>query len=121
MLEKVQRHVTHMVSSLRNLPDEERLRALGLPSLCYRRKRGDMILVYQIFRLIDVNPSIFFSPALIDITRGHSYKIFKPHTGCSSRLHFFSNRVINDWNNLPYTVINVPTISSSKSLLADEH
>ena len=78
-----------------------------------------MILVYQIFHgLIDVNPS--FLPALTDITQGHNYKIFKPHTNCSSRSRFFSNRVINDWNNLLYTVINAPTISSFKFLL-DEH
>ena len=42
MLKKVQKRVTRMVSSLRNLPYEERLRTLGLPSLCYRCKRGDM-------------------------------------------------------------------------------
>ena len=60
MLEKVQRCATRMFSNLRNLPYEE-LRALSLPSLCYRRKRGGMILVYQIFHdLIVVNPSILF-------------------------------------------------------------
>ena len=80
-----------------------------------------MILVYQIFHgLIVVNPQIFFSTALTDITRSHNYKIFSPHTGCSSRSRFISNRVINDWKNLPYTVISAPTISSFKSLL-DEH
>ena len=47
MLEKVQRCAIHMVSSLRNLPYKEWLRALGLPSLCYRCKRRD--LVYQFF------------------------------------------------------------------------
>ena len=114
MLEKVQRCATCMVSSLRNLPYEEQLRALGLPSLCYCHKRG----VYQIFHgLIDVNPSIFFSPTLTDITH---YKIFKIHTSCSLRSRFFSNRVINDWNNLSYTIIDAPTITSFKSLL-DEH
>ena len=47
---------------------------LKLPSLYYRRKeRGDMILVYQILhRLIDINPSIFFTPATISKTRGHA-------------------------------------------------
>ena len=49
MIEKVQKRATRMISSLKTLPYEERLRALNLPSLYYHRKRGDMILVYQIF------------------------------------------------------------------------
>ena len=62
MIKKVQKRATQMVSSLRNLPYEERLRALDLPSLYFHRKREDMIPVYQIFHgLIYVNPLTFFS------------------------------------------------------------
>ena len=80
-IEKVQRRATKLVTSIRNLPYNERLSILKLPSLYYRRRRGDMILVYQIFHgLIDINPSIFFASATISTTRGHNYKIFKPHS-----------------------------------------
>ena len=121
MIEKVQKRATRMVSSIRNLPYEERLRALNLPSLYYRRKRGDMILVYQIFHgLINVNPLNFFPPASTDFTRGHNYKIFKSHTRCCTRSRFFSNRIINDWNSLPFSIVNASSINSFKSLL-DEH
>ena len=37
-----------MVKNLRHLPYPERLRRLGVPSLCYRRRRGDMITVFQL-------------------------------------------------------------------------
>ena len=58
-----------MVSTIKNLPYNERLIILKLPSLYYRHKRGDMVLVYQIHhRLIDINLSIFFTPATISTT-----------------------------------------------------
>ena len=120
-IEKVQRRATKLVTSIRELPYNERLSTLKLPSLYYRRRRGDMILVYQIFHgLIDINPSIFFAPATVSTTRGHNYKIFKPHSQCLTRSNFFSNRVINDWNSLPTNIVNANSINNFKSLL-DEH
>ena len=49
LVERVQRRATHLVASLRHRPYEERLEALKLPSLFYRRRRSDMVQVYQIF------------------------------------------------------------------------
>ena len=48
LLERVQRRATKLVPLLKKLPYVEHLSHLKLPSLCYRRKQGDMILVYQI-------------------------------------------------------------------------
>ena len=42
-IENVQRRATTLVSSLKNLEYEDRLRKLKLPTLKYRRLRGDMI------------------------------------------------------------------------------
>jgi hypothetical protein len=47
-LEKVQMRATKMVQQLRNLSYEDRLKRLNLPTLKYRRCRGDMIQVYNI-------------------------------------------------------------------------
>ena len=44
-IEKVQRRATKLIPTLKDLPYEERLRCLRLPSLNYRRRRGDMIQV----------------------------------------------------------------------------
>ena len=47
-VESVQRRATRIVPSLASLPYVERLKSLKLPSLLYRRKRGDMIFAYQL-------------------------------------------------------------------------
>ena len=47
-LERVQRRATRIVSAVRHLPYPERLRKLELPTLYYRRRRGDMVKVYQL-------------------------------------------------------------------------
>jgi len=46
--EKVQKRATKLAISLKHLPYIERLRQLKLPTLKYRRLRGDMIEVFII-------------------------------------------------------------------------
>ena len=47
MIESIQRHYTKRVMGMKDLEYSERLRALRLPSLEYRRLRGDLIEVYK--------------------------------------------------------------------------
>ena len=47
MLEAVQRRATRLVSKIRKKEYPESLEKLKLPSLAYRRRRGDMIEVYK--------------------------------------------------------------------------
>jgi hypothetical protein len=102
-LEKVQRRATKMVPELKELSYEERLKQLNLYSLERRRLRGDLIETFKILKGLDkVNAEQFFSINATGRTRGHSMKLFKSgmKKGLLCRKHFFSQRVINEWNGL---------------------
>ena len=52
---------TKLVPDLHHLPYQECLKVLQLPMLYYRRRRGDMIAVYQLLRSgLDMDPHSFF-------------------------------------------------------------
>jgi len=76
-VEKVQKRATKHVKSLRGLPYEQRHRKLNLPTLRYRRHRGDMIEVYTILHGIydkDISDGILHM-VQDSRTRGHSLKL----------------------------------------------
>ncbi len=47
-IENVQRRATKLVPGLYDTPYQERLKILNLPSLAYRRMRGDMVEVFKL-------------------------------------------------------------------------
>ena len=79
LIERVQRRATKLVPELKCLPYQERLRHLKLPYLYHRRRRGDMIDIFQIMTGgINIQPDQFFQPATSTSTRGHNLKLKKP-------------------------------------------
>ena len=69
-----------------------------------------MISKFKIFKgYIDIDPNIFFK--LNDnMTRGHSLKIYKKRSNTTIRKTFFSQRVINQWNDLPASIFNLTSV-----------
>ena len=120
LVERVQRRATRLVESIRHKPYEERLHRLDLPSLYYRRRRGDMIHVYQLFHGgVDADPRKFFK--LMDSsTRGHPFKIQKFLASSRVRRFSFASRITNDWNSLPSYVVCAPSLNAFKTRL-DKH
>jgi hypothetical protein len=121
-LERVQRRATKLVPELKELPYPERLKQLKLPSLVYRRDRGDiMIETYKILHgLVD---TIGVSPLQLaeeSKTRSHSLKLKKNHCRTTLRQHTFSQRVVDSWNGLPETIVTAPTLNTFKNRL-DRH
>ena len=57
-LENIQRRATKELPSMRDLSYIERLKLLKLPTLAYRRLRGDMIEVYKIIHNIYDHESV---------------------------------------------------------------
>ena len=53
-------------------------------------------------------------------TRGNPKRVYKPLSTKFLRMKSFSQRTINDWNNLPADVVDAPSLNGFKNRL-DEH
>ena len=111
LIESVQRHFTKCIIGCKDLEYSERINLLKLPSLEFRRLRGDLIETYKICNEIydPVTTSSLFNFNTTDKTRTNGLKISKINTHHNQFQNFFTNRVINLWNNLP------PHMAKSKS------
>ena len=90
-VESVQRKATKLIDGFNVKSYEDRLKQLKLPSLGYRRKRGDMIWMFKIInRLVRVDASKLFIHASLSHTRGHTQKVFKKHVLKLARINYFS-------------------------------
>ena len=85
LIENVQRRATKLVSQLRELDYESRLRVLNLPTLAYRRKRGTIIEMYKLTnQFYDSNASDrLFEPIAI-IYRGNQNNLMSKADGTAS-------------------------------------
>ena len=121
-IENVQRRATKCIPGMQNLEYKERLQTLKLPTLVYRRLRGDMIETYKIISgLYDEEVGNMFL-MYSDVVgrhgiRGHNKKIYKFMSSCRPRKHFFTQRVVDIWNNLPSKVVNAPSTKSFENRL----
>jgi hypothetical protein len=94
-LERVQKRATRMVKSCKKLSYSDRLRLLGIPTLKYRRTRGDMIEVYKILHIF-YDPSVTPTLALnYDTrTRGYDLKWFHNRSKLDVRKNSFSSGLV---------------------------
>ena len=118
LLERIQRRFTRMIPTMRSLSYEERLAETGLWTLEDRRVRADLIEVYKIMHgLSPVNFNTFFEYSTNSNTRGHSLKLHKRRVHTDLRQHFFTERVINNWNSLNEEIVSAISINSFKRKL----
>ena len=108
-IEKVQRRATKLTSDVKDLEYPDRLRKLKLPTLAYRRLRGDMIQVYKIVhKLIGIKKEILFTMANVETgTRGNIFKLQKARFTIKIRENAFSNK-------LPDEVVNAKSVNEFK-------
>ena len=74
-LENVQRHATRLIPSFKYMTYPDRLTSLNLPSLLYRRRRMDMLLIFKILQGLDGIPKDEFltiSPPTVVTTHPQS-------------------------------------------------
>ena len=97
----------------------QRLSKLNLPSLEYRRLRGDYIEVYKILHQI-YDPLTTETLLTIDsnnITRTNTLKLKKNRVNYLPYQKFFTNRVITNWNRLSRDIVRAETLNSFKNKL----
>ena len=79
-----------------------------------------MIETYKIIHgLYDLScTSFLFTLNLSSVTRGHPHKLIKPPVNTNLYSHFFTNRVTNNWNNLPCNIITAGKLNTLRNLIA---
>ena len=118
MLENVQERATKLVDGMKHLDYTERLKKLDLPTLQYRRERGDMIQVWKHFNTYDrATLSSNFRPIPRE-TRKHSYQLTRNRPkdgklGIQSNSFYF--RVATVWNDLDPKVVESENINTFKA------
>jgi len=109
-----------LVITIKNLTYKDRLKRLKLPTLKYRRIRGDndMIEVYNILtNKYDSRVNLYLEMQQDSITRGHSLKLANNRYHHDLRKFSFAPRIVNAWNNLPEIVISANTTDTFKRRL----
>jgi len=77
------------------------------------------MLCYQILHgCCDTTIDSCFVRRSDDSTRGNQLKLYTSHCTVDVNKHYFANRVINVWNNLPDTVVTAPSLLSFRPQLA---
>ena len=101
---------------------EERLQKLKLPTLRYRRLRGDMIETYKLmtgkydYEIVDFMPKQHESSSSLS-TRGHYLKLYRQSVEKNLRNNFLSLRITSYWNSLPDKIVQAPNTKTFESRL----
>ena len=81
------------------------MQELQLPTLKYRRWRGDMIEMYK----IETNKYDYLASIKCEHSKapviGNRYRLYQKPLHYDLRKYFFSNRVVHVWNSLPDKVV----------------
>jgi hypothetical protein len=120
-LERVQMRATKIIRGCKGKSYSERLEYLQLPTLKFRRLRGDMIEVYKnLTHKYDSKVMLDLALSSNTKTRGNSLKLSTARAHYDLRKHFFSSRIVKQWNSLPDDVISAGSTNSFKNRL-DRH
>ena len=122
-IEQVQRNFTKHIIELKDMTYHERILNLGLPSLEYRRVRGDLIETYKIcHKIYDpvttdnlLNFVTNTSSDVPDRRRGHPHMLSNISPNTNKFKYFFSNRITNAWNSLPSNVVTATSLNAFKN------
>ena len=105
-----------MIPDSRDLNYESRLLECGLTTLETRRLRGDQIEVFKIVNgYEDIDANIFFKLKEGSRTRGHKAALVKEQCRLDIRRYSFTQRAINEWNELSNDCVNASSVNMFKN------
>jgi len=128
-LERVQKRATKMICGMPKISYPDRLRKFKLPTLTYRRARGDMTETYKLLSgKYDDQASLQLKSKMSLLpsdykTTGNSCKLEVRrcrNCRCDLRKYSFSNHITNLCNSLPDSVVMADTVNQFKNRL-DKH
>ena len=125
----MQRRATKQIPGFRDLTYAQRLRKLKLPTLLYRRVRGDLIETYKILNDNNYlnngrydNTTVKFLTKWRDLgvrisPRNNQLALLPQKANKCVRLNSFSVRVVKWWNNLTDHEVLSPNVNTFKNRL----
>lgn len=120
LLEKVQKYFTRRALNYPNLKYAERLIVLGLDFLETRRVHCDLAFCYRVLNgFVNVDTHDFLKRNLYRNSAriSNSKKLVIPRAHLDVRQDYFAVRVVNIWNDLPDSVVNLRSAKSFKKAL----
>lgn len=117
LIEAVQHRATRMIPGYWKFGYEERLQKLDLPTLAYRRLRGDVIEVYKYLHgkySVEHTEMLPLHRKEGMLTRGHQLKLRKRQCEGLARANVFGMRMVRIWNMLPTEVVTAPSVNCLK-------
>ena len=122
-LENVQIRATKLVDGMKNMEYSERLEKLDLPTLLYRRERGDMIEIWKHFNAYDQSTLPTNFKPIHRTKRCHDLKLTRNRANDGARgtqSNSFYFRTASSWNSLPAAVVKADNINTFKARLDTE-
>ncbi|XP_060072041.1 uncharacterized protein LOC132551914 [Ylistrum balloti] len=125
MIEGVQRRATKCLPGMKDLDYMDRLKKIKLPTLAFRRVRGDMIELYKIVNGVYNKEccnalSLWEEASQRHSCRGNSKKIYPKRATCTLRKNNFYIRTVKIWNSLPESIVSATSINAFKNAI-DNH
>ena len=100
----------HNTSSVTSMLNE-----LQWDSLSLRRSRAQLTMLYKIlYKHVDIDPTLYLSPASSRTRSQHSYKFRQIHANTDIFKFSFFPRVVPLWNSLPASVAEAPSLGIFK-------